>query len=65
MEILQQFLPVPAEGLTREFAEGATPDEICARTIRALRDAGVKHFYISNLPVGRARQTLEQIWGRV
>lgn len=65
LEILQQFLPVPAEGLTREFAEGATPDEICARTIRALRDAGVKHFYVSNLPVGRARQTLERIWGRV
>jgi 5,10-methylenetetrahydrofolate reductase len=65
LEILQQFLPVPAEGLIREFAEGATPEEICARTIRALRAAGVKYFYVSNLPIARARQVLEQIWGRV
>ena len=33
---LKQFLPVPVEGLTHEFADGATPDEVCARTIRAL-----------------------------
>ena len=37
----------------QEFAEGATPDEICARTIRALRAAGVKHVYVSNLPIGK------------
>jgi hypothetical protein len=58
---LRQFLPVPVAGLTREFAEGLTPEEICARTIRMLRAAGVRHFYISNLPVGRARQTLEKV----
>ena len=58
---LKQFLPVPLEGLTKEFAEGATPDEVCARTIRALRAQGVRHFYVSNLPVGRARQTLARI----
>jgi hypothetical protein len=58
---LQQFLPVPAEGLTKEFAAGATPDAICARTIKALRAAGVRHIYVSNLPIGRARQTLERI----
>ncbi len=58
---LKQFLPVPLEGLTREFGEGATPDEVCARTIRALRAQGVRHFYVSNLPVGRARQTLARI----
>jgi 5,10-methylenetetrahydrofolate reductase len=61
LEILRQFLPVPAEGLTREFAEGAIPEAICARTIRTLRAAGVRHFYVSNLPVGRARQTLSRI----
>ena len=61
LEILTQFLPVPLAGLTREFAEGASPDEICARTIRGLRAAGVKHFYVSNLPIGRARQTLERV----
>jgi 5,10-methylenetetrahydrofolate reductase len=62
---LRHFLPVPAEGLTREFDAGATPDEVCARTIRHLRDAGVKHFYVSNLPVGRARQTLSRIMSLV
>ena len=50
---LQQFLPVPVEGLRAEFAAGASAEEICARTIRALRAAGVRHFYVSNLPVGR------------
>jgi hypothetical protein len=58
---LRQFLPVPVDGLTREFAEGASPEEICARTIRALRAAGVRHCYVSNLPVTRARQTLARI----
>jgi 5,10-methylenetetrahydrofolate reductase len=61
LKTLRQFLPVPVEGLTREFAEGLTPEAICARTIRTLRAAGVKHFYISNLPVGRARQTMEKV----
>ncbi len=58
---LRQFLPVPVEGLTREFAEGVGPEEICARTIRILRAAGVRHFYVSNLPVGRARQTMGKV----
>lgn len=58
---LRQFLPVPVEALTREFASGATPEAICARTIRELRSAGVKHIYVSNLPVSRARATLGKI----
>jgi hypothetical protein len=58
---LRQFLPVPVDGLIKEFGAGASPEEVCARTIRALRVAGVKHVYVSNLPVGRARHTLEQI----
>ena len=58
---LRRFLPVPVEGLSREFADGASADEICARTIRGLRSAGIQHFYVSNLPVGRARITLERI----
>jgi 5,10-methylenetetrahydrofolate reductase len=58
---LRQFLPVPVEGLTREFAEGRTPEEICARTIRMLHAAGVWNIYVSNLPVGRARLTMEKV----
>jgi 5,10-methylenetetrahydrofolate reductase len=58
---LSGFLPVPAAELTREFAGGDTADDICARTIRVLREAGVRHFYISNLPIGRAASTLQRI----
>jgi hypothetical protein len=58
---LRRFLPVPVDGLSQEFAAGASPEEICARTISALRAAGIRHWYISNLPVGRARPTLQRI----
>jgi 5,10-methylenetetrahydrofolate reductase len=61
LETLASFLPVPAEALTAEFAGGATPDEVCARSIRELTAAGARHFYISNLPVGRAAATLDRI----
>ncbi len=61
LKLLGEFLPVPAEELTREFAGGATPDEVCARSIRELSAAGVRHFYISNLPVGRAAATLQRV----
>src|SRR5262245_33587148 len=62
---LQSFLPVPSEGLARDFASGATPEEVCARTIRALTDAGARHFYVSNLPVGRAQTVLSAILAKV
>jgi hypothetical protein len=65
LEALQGFLPVPVEGLTKEFGEGATPEDVCARTIRTLMDAGARHFYISNLPVARARQTLADVLEKV
>jgi 5,10-methylenetetrahydrofolate reductase len=61
LETLRGFLPVPVDELKREFAAGATPDEICARSLRVLADAGVKHFYVSNLPLGRAASTLRRI----
>jgi len=62
---LKDFLPVPVEELTREFNSGATADEICARSIRALIDAGARHFYVSNLPLGRAATTLNRILAAV
>jgi hypothetical protein len=58
---LRQFLPVPVDGLIEDFKAGATPDAVCAKTIRTLRAAGIRHIYVSNLPVGRARQTLAAI----
>lgn len=64
LEMLSQFLPVPVEGLTREFAEGATPVEICARTIRSLIELGARHFYVSNLPSRKTAATLNSILDR-
>jgi hypothetical protein len=65
LETLKQFLPVPAEGLIRDFAGGATAEDVCAATIRGLRESGVQHIYVSNLPVRKARQTLAGILARV
>ena len=61
LKALKGFLPVPVEELTREFGEGIGPEAICARSIRALTALGVRHFYISNLPIGRAAVTLRRI----
>ena len=62
---LKDFIPVPAEGLTREFGGGDTAEDVCARTVRTLMDVGVKHFYISNLPIARAQQALASILEKV
>jgi len=62
---LSRFLPVPVDGLTREFNAGATAVDVCARTMRALLDVGAKHFYISNLPLHSAATTLNEILDRV
>ena len=65
LDQLSRFLPVPAESLAAEFAAGATPVDVCARTLRAMMDVGVRHFYISNLPLQRASATLNAILERV
>ena len=62
---LRRFLPVPVDGLTREFNAGATAIDVCARTMRALLDVGARHFYISNLPLHSAATTLNEILDRV
>ena len=63
LEQLANYFPVPAEGITRDFAEGLSPEEICARTIRALREVGVDKVYVSNLgfdrPDARYRRIVE------
>jgi hypothetical protein len=65
LEQLSRFLPVPAAALAAEFAAGATPIDICARTLRAMMEIGARHFYISNLPLHRASATLSAILDRV
>lgn len=65
LRLLSQFLPVPVDALEGEFKAGATPVDICARTLRAMMDIGVRHFYISNLPLLGAPATLTAILERV
>ena len=50
-----------AESALAEFATGATPIDVCARTIRSLIDLGAKHFYVSNLPIHRASAVLRSV----
>ena len=47
--------------LRAEFAGGATPEGVCARSIRELTAAGARHFYVSNLPIDRASAMLKRI----
>lgn len=61
LQALERFLPVPVAGLREDFDAGASPVDVCARTVRALLDRGVKHVYISNLPLAGAHATLQEI----
>jgi hypothetical protein len=61
LERLSQFFPVPSAELTREFESGAAPEEVCARTLRALLEIGVKNIYVSNLPIRGSAARLERI----
>ena len=65
LEILRQFIPVPTAAILDEFREGVSAVEICARSIRALQKAGVRHFYVSNLPLLGAATTMSSILQRV
>ena len=61
-----EFLPVPVEELTREFADRRDRrGDLRAIDPRAHRAAGVRHFYISNLPLGRAAVDAAAHPGRV
>jgi hypothetical protein len=46
---LRDFFPVPAVELTREFEAGLSPEEICAKSVRLLREVGADKVYLSNL----------------
>jgi len=65
LALLADFIPVPAGGLAREFDAGVPPEEICARTIRAMAALGARRFYVSNLPLSRTHETLGAILDRV
>jgi len=62
---LGAFMPVPVQGLVEEFAAGATPVDVCARTIRAMMSLGARHFCVCNLPMHDAAGTLAAIRDQV
>ncbi|MDH3496941.1 MAG: hypothetical protein OER21_09270 [Gemmatimonadota bacterium] len=61
LERLAEFLPVPAEGLARDFAAGRSAEAICADTIRGLRTIGVTRVYVSNLGVRGAAERYHKL----
>jgi len=63
--MLSKFLPVPVEGLKRDFDAGVAPREICAQSVHALLQRGVKNVYISNLPMATATEKFSRIEERV
>jgi len=65
LETLRHFFPVPAEELTREFESGASAEEICAKSIRGLREVGAEKIYVSNLGNQGAGRRLTRILERV
>src|SRR5207244_13145472 len=62
--LLSRFFPVPVAELKRDFEAGINPEEICAQSIHALLERGVKNVYISNLPMASAAEKLTRIGSR-
>jgi hypothetical protein len=58
---LADFFPVPAAELTREFESGLTSEEICAKSVRILREAGADKVYLSNLGFQQVETRFRQI----
>jgi hypothetical protein len=65
LDLLSQFFPVPSAELKRDFAAQIPPEDVCAHSIRALVQRGVKNIYISNLPMATATAKLARIESRV
>jgi len=61
LEELNNFFRVPGEELTRDFQAGASPEEICAESIRELRRIGAEKVYVSNLGNRGAARRLRRI----
>ena len=61
LDYLNRYFPVPGREITAEFAAGSSADEICARSIRRLREIGAEKVYVSNL---RSREVAVRL-GRV
>ncbi len=62
---LGHYLPVPAEGITREFQAGLSATDICARTIRVLREAGAEKVYVCNLGFQQVARRYQELIERL
>jgi len=65
LEALNDFFPVPQTELAEEFARGASPAEVCARTVRGLRDLGVRNIYLSNFGIARPQRLYRDVMARI
>jgi 5,10-methylenetetrahydrofolate reductase len=61
LERLANFIPVPTEALKREFSAGASPEEVCSRTLAALRERGLEKVYLSNLEPRAAEERIRRV----
>jgi hypothetical protein len=65
LETLSRFFPVPTAELTAAFEAGASAEEVCASSIRALRRLGAEKVYVSNLGERGTGRRLRRILERV
>ena len=65
LDVLSRFFPVPVAELKRDFAAQIPPEDICANSLHALLQRGVRNLYISNLPMATATAKLSRIESRV
>ena len=63
LEYLGRYFPVPAREITAEFAAGMSAEEICARSVRGLAEAGADKVYVSNLRSRDAARRLGRVAG--
>ena len=65
-DLFSSFTPQECEMLAlliepREFEAGATPEQVAARSIVALRRAGIDNIYLCNLGARQAGRRLDAI----
>ena len=61
LERLGEFFPVPAEGIVRDFESGLSAEDVCLKTLAALREAGVERVYLSNLGITSASRQYRRL----
>ena len=58
---LGEFFPVPESGVLSDFESGLSPEAICARSIKRLRDVGATRVYLSNLGFRGAEERYRRV----